>query len=82
MGRRAVASTVDLAPVLRFLSVTPWALAPSCSCPRQPATPPCPARLPPSPPDAAPWLLSLGMLAGRLEIPLLVLPFTRDFWRA
>lgn len=29
----------------------------------------------------AKWLLMLGMLAGRLEILLLVLPFTRMFWR-
>jgi trk system potassium uptake protein TrkH len=33
-------------------------------------------------PDTATWLLTLGMLAGRLEILLLVLPFTRAFWRA
>jgi trk system potassium uptake protein TrkH len=32
-------------------------------------------------PDAAKWLLSLGMLAGRLEILILVIPFTRAFWR-
>jgi trk system potassium uptake protein len=32
--------------------------------------------------DTATWLLVLGMLAGRLEILLLVLPFTRGFWRA
>ncbi len=32
--------------------------------------------------DTATWLLTLGMLAGRLEILLLVLPFTRAFWRA
>jgi trk system potassium uptake protein TrkH len=32
--------------------------------------------------DPATWLLTLGMLAGRLEILLLVLPFTRAFWRA
>jgi trk system potassium uptake protein TrkH len=31
--------------------------------------------------DTAKWLLVLGMLAGRLEILLLVLPFTRAFWR-
>ena len=31
--------------------------------------------------DAAKWLLIFGMLAGRLEILLLVLPFTRAFWR-
>lgn len=33
-------------------------------------------------PDSAKWLLTFGMLAGRLEILLLVLPFTRAFWRA
>lgn len=32
--------------------------------------------------DPAIWLLTLGMLAGRLEILLLILPFTRDFWRS
>jgi trk system potassium uptake protein TrkH len=32
-------------------------------------------------PDAAKWLLIAGMLAGRLEILLLLLPFTRRFWR-
>jgi trk system potassium uptake protein TrkH len=32
--------------------------------------------------DPAKWLLVLAMLAGRLEILLLVLPFTRAFWRA
>jgi trk system potassium uptake protein TrkH len=31
--------------------------------------------------DTAKWLLVLGMLAGRLEILLLVLPFTPAFWR-
>jgi trk system potassium uptake protein TrkH len=31
--------------------------------------------------DTATWLLTLGMLAGRLEILLLVLPFTPAFWR-
>ena len=31
--------------------------------------------------DAAKWLLIFGMLAGRLEILLLILPFTRAFWR-
>ena len=34
------------------------------------------------PSDTATWLLTLGMLAGRLEILLLVLRFTRAFWRA
>jgi len=32
-------------------------------------------------PDAAMWLLTLGMLAGRLEILLLALPLTPAFWR-
>lgn len=32
--------------------------------------------------DPAKWLLVFGMLAGRLEILLLVLPFTPAFWRA
>ncbi len=32
-------------------------------------------------PEVAKWLLMLGMLAGRLEILLLVMPFTRMFWR-
>lgn len=31
--------------------------------------------------DAAKWLLTLGMLAGRLEILIVILPFTRTFWR-
>jgi trk system potassium uptake protein TrkH len=31
--------------------------------------------------DTAKWLLVLGMLAGRLEILLLILPFTPAFWR-
>ena len=31
--------------------------------------------------DAAKWLMIFGMLAGRLEILLLVLPFMRAFWR-
>ncbi len=33
-------------------------------------------------PASAKWLLTFGMLAGRLEILLLLLPFTRAFWRA
>ena len=32
-------------------------------------------------PDSAKWLLILGMLAGRLEILILVMPVTRLFWR-
>jgi trk system potassium uptake protein TrkH len=32
-------------------------------------------------PEVGKWLLMLGMLAGRLEILLLVMPFTRMFWR-
>lgn len=32
-------------------------------------------------PDAAKWLLTAGMFAGRLEILIVVLPFTRIFWR-
>jgi trk system potassium uptake protein TrkH len=32
--------------------------------------------------DPAKWLLVFGMLAGRLEILLLILPLTRPFWRA
>ncbi len=31
--------------------------------------------------DPAKWLFALGMLAGRLEILILALPFTRLFWR-
>ena len=31
--------------------------------------------------DAAKWMLSLEMLAGRLEILVVVIPFTRTFWR-
>jgi trk system potassium uptake protein TrkH len=31
--------------------------------------------------DAAKWLMAIGMLAGRLEILILVLPLTRTFWR-
>lgn len=33
-------------------------------------------------PDAAKWLLSVEMLAGRLEILVLVVPITRTFWRS
>lgn len=33
-------------------------------------------------PDISKWLLIFGMLAGRLEILLLLLPLTRAFWRA
>ena len=33
-------------------------------------------------PDAAKWLLTIEMLAGRLEILILVIPLTRTFWRA
>jgi trk system potassium uptake protein len=32
-------------------------------------------------PDASKWLLILGMLAGRLEILILLMPLTRLFWR-
>ena len=32
-------------------------------------------------PDAAKWLLTIEMLAGRLEILILVIPLTRTFWR-
>ena len=32
-------------------------------------------------PDPAKWLLTLEMLAGRLEILVLVIPLTRTFWR-
>lgn len=33
-------------------------------------------------PDAAKWLLSIEMLAGRLEILTVIIPLTRTFWRA
>ncbi len=33
-------------------------------------------------PDAAKWLLTVEMLAGRLEILVLVVPMTRTFWRS
>jgi len=32
-------------------------------------------------PEAAKWLMSFGMLAGRLEILILIIPFSRYFWR-
>lgn len=32
--------------------------------------------------ETATWLLTFGMIIGRLEILLFVLPFTRAFWRA
>jgi len=32
-------------------------------------------------PDPAKWMLALGMLAGRLEILILIIPFSRSFWR-
>ncbi|HYN37677.1 MAG TPA: potassium transporter TrkG, partial [Rhodospirillales bacterium] len=32
-------------------------------------------------PDAAKWLLIVEMLAGRLEILILIIPLTRTFWR-
>lgn len=32
-------------------------------------------------PDAAKWLLTLEMLAGRLEILVVIIPLTRTFWR-
>lgn len=31
--------------------------------------------------DTAKWLMFLGMFAGRLEILIVILPFTRTFWR-
>lgn len=31
--------------------------------------------------DPAKWLMSFGMLAGRLEIVILIIPFSRAFWR-
>ena len=33
-------------------------------------------------PDAAKWLLTVAMLAGRLEILALLVAFDPDFWRA
>jgi len=32
-------------------------------------------------PDAAKWLLSIGMLLGRLELFTVLVLFSRDFWR-
>ncbi|WP_374298692.1 TrkH family potassium uptake protein [Ferrovibrio sp.] len=32
-------------------------------------------------PDPAKWFMALGMLAGRLEILILLIPFSRSFWR-
>ena len=32
-------------------------------------------------PDAAKWLLSFGMLLGRLELFTVIVLFTRSFWR-
>jgi trk system potassium uptake protein TrkH len=32
-------------------------------------------------PDTAKWFMALGMLAGRLEILILLIPFSRSFWR-
>ena len=32
-------------------------------------------------PDTAKWLLTIEMLAGRLELLVLVIPLTRTFWR-
>ena len=32
-------------------------------------------------PDAAKWLLSLGMLLGRLELFTVIVLFSRSFWR-
>lgn len=32
-------------------------------------------------PDAAKWLLSAGMLLGRLELFTIFVLFTRNFWR-
>lgn len=33
-------------------------------------------------PDGVKWLMAFGMLAGRLEILVLFIPFTRAFWRS
>jgi trk system potassium uptake protein TrkH len=33
-------------------------------------------------PDAAKWLMSAGMLLGRLELFTVMVLFTRAFWRA
>jgi trk system potassium uptake protein TrkH len=32
-------------------------------------------------PDPAKWMMAAGMLAGRLEILILIIPFSRSFWR-
>lgn len=32
-------------------------------------------------PDGTKWLMSFGMLAGRLEILVFLIPFSRSFWR-
>ena len=32
-------------------------------------------------PAGVKWLMSFGMLAGRLEILILLIPFSRSFWR-
>ena len=32
-------------------------------------------------PEAAKWILSLAMLAGRLEVLAMLVAFDRDFWR-
>ena len=32
-------------------------------------------------PDSAKWLLTVGMLLGRLEILTVLVPFTRTFWK-
>ncbi len=32
-------------------------------------------------PDSAKWLLTVGMLLGRLEILTVLVPFTRNFWK-
>lgn len=32
--------------------------------------------------EPAKWLMSFGMLAGRLEILILIIPFSRAFWRS
>jgi trk system potassium uptake protein TrkH len=33
-------------------------------------------------PDAAKWLLTIAMMAGRLEVLALLVAFDPDFWRA
>jgi trk system potassium uptake protein TrkH len=32
-------------------------------------------------PTGVKWLMAVGMLAGRLEILILLIPFSRSFWR-